>query len=34
MALRFLGAKEFGGFLDAEIVKFAAAVKYSGATVD
>ncbi|MCR4333326.1 MAG: tripartite tricarboxylate transporter substrate-binding protein, partial [Sulfuricaulis sp.] len=34
MALRFLGAKEFGAFIDAEITKFAAAVKYSGATVD
>ena len=34
MALRFLGAKEFGAFLDAEIAKFADAVKFSGATVD
>jgi len=34
MALRFLGAKEFGAFLDTEIAKFADAVKYSGATVD
>lgn len=34
MALRFLGAKEFGAFLDAEIAKFAVAVKYSGAAVD
>lgn len=34
MALRFLGAKEFGAFIDAEIAKFALAVKYSGAAVD
>ncbi len=34
MALRFLGAKEFGAFIDAEIAKFAIAVKYSGAAVD
>lgn len=34
MALRFLGAKEFGAFIDAEIAKFAVAVKYSGAAVD
>ena len=34
MALRFLGAKEFGAFLDAEIAKYAVAVKYSGAAVD
>lgn len=34
MALRFLGAKAFGAFLDAEIAKYAVAVKYSGAAVD
>ena len=31
MTLRFLGAREFGAFIDAEIAKFAIAVKYSGA---
>ena len=34
MALRFLGAKDFGAFLDAEIAKFAIAVKYSGAALE
>ena len=34
MALHILGAKEFGDFLDAEIAKYAVAVKYSGAAVD
>jgi tripartite-type tricarboxylate transporter receptor subunit TctC len=34
MARHFLGAKEFGAFIDAEIAKYAVAVKYSGAAVD
>ena len=34
MALRFLGAKEFGAFIDAEIARWAVAVKYSGAQAD
>ena len=34
MAQHFLGAKEFGAFLDAEIAKYAVAVKHSGAAVD
>jgi len=34
MAQHFLGAKDFGNFLDSEIAKYAIAVKYSGAAVD
>ncbi len=34
MARHFIGAKEFGAFIDTEIAKFAVAVKYSGAAVD
>jgi len=34
MARHFIGAKKFGAFIDAEIAKFAVAVKYSGAAVD
>ena len=34
MAMSFLGAREFGAFVDVEIAKFALAVKYSGAAVD
>ncbi len=33
MAQHFLGAKQFGSFLDAEIAKYALAVKFSGAAV-
>jgi len=34
MALRYMGSKDFGAFIDAEIVKWTAAVKFSGATVE
>ena len=34
MAVRFAGARDFAAFLDAEIARWAAAVKHSGATAD
>jgi tripartite-type tricarboxylate transporter receptor subunit TctC len=34
LTVHFLGAQAFGAFWDAEIEKFALAVKYSGATVE
>jgi tripartite-type tricarboxylate transporter receptor subunit TctC len=34
MTVRYLDAREFSNFIDAEIAKFALAVKYSGAEVD
>jgi tripartite-type tricarboxylate transporter receptor subunit TctC len=34
MAVHFMGSKDFGAFIDAEIAKWTAAVKYSGATVE
>ena len=34
LTLHFLGARDFGAFWDAEIEKFALAVKHSGATVE
>jgi tripartite-type tricarboxylate transporter receptor subunit TctC len=34
MAVKFMPAKEFGAFIDAEIDKFSVAVKFSGAIAD
>jgi tripartite-type tricarboxylate transporter receptor subunit TctC len=34
LTVHFLGAQAFGAFWDAEIEKFALAVKHSGATVE
>jgi tripartite-type tricarboxylate transporter receptor subunit TctC len=34
MSVRFAGAREFAAFLDAEIARWSAAVKHSGATAD
>jgi tripartite-type tricarboxylate transporter receptor subunit TctC len=34
LTLHFLGAKDFGAFWDAEIEKFALAVRHSGAKVE